>query len=152
MKEIIGLKLENNDFEVEFEILPPVGESPAIDSRKHAIDDGLRTVNAQLSSNQQKIDALNKEIDRLTNHADGIDYMVAVGSGILAGLIDSFWVGAFNLESGKKLSNRQVNEFVMNVAKQRGYKGDRLHGAIGHLEDKYKIPSDNIWKGNSQGI
>src|SRR5690606_40344799 len=46
-----------------------------------------------LDHNNQKIDDLNLEIERLTNHSDYIDNTVAVSSGILAGIIDSFWVG-----------------------------------------------------------
>lgn len=143
MNEIIGLKLQHPDFEIEFEILPAAEESPASDSRKQSIYDGLRTINAQLSTNQQKIDALNMEIDRLTNHADGIDYMVAVGSGILAGIVDSFWVGEFSLDRGSDWSKEKVNNFVVNVAKSQGYKGDDLNGAISKLENMFGAPSDS---------
>ena len=36
-----------------------------------------------------------EEIERLTNHADGPDYAIAVSSGLIAGLIDVFYVGDF---------------------------------------------------------
>jgi hypothetical protein len=78
--------------------------------------------------------------------------MVAVGSGILAGLVDSFWVGAFDFKRGKAWSNKKANDFVMKVAKSKGYEGERLDGAIKFLEDKFKIPSDNIWSGKDLGI
>lgn len=152
MKEIPVLKLQQDDFEVEFEILPAVGETLSTDTKKQEIINGRRTVMAQASANQQTLDALNKEIDRLTNNADRIDYMVAVASGILAGLIDSFWVGKFDFKSGKAWSNKQVNGFVMKVAKSQGYNGERLDGAISFLENRFKIPSDCIWKGKDLGI
>ena len=72
MEEIHSLKLKSDNFEVEFGIIPTIidiDKSLVDDSRKQTISNGLRTVNAQLSANDQKIDTLNKEIDRLTNHA-----------------------------------------------------------------------------------
>jgi hypothetical protein len=143
MNGLAELKIADDDFEVEFEILPSTDDFEACDSRKKIIEQGLNEVNATLLSNQQKIDELNKEIDRLTNHADGLDYMVAVGSGILAGIVDSLWVGEFNFERGKAWSNEKVNRFVKNTAKSQGYKGDDLEGAIKHLENKYGAPSDS---------
>lgn len=145
-------KCECEAFQVEFEMVPTVNEPLTTDLRKQAVAEGLRTVNDQLSAKQQKLDALNKEIERFTNHADGIDYMVAVGSGLLAGLVDSFWVGSFDFKGGKAWSNEQVNDFVMKVSKGQGFEGDRLEGAIKYLEDKFHIPTDHIWKGRDIGI
>lgn len=152
MNNQTSLKVSQDDFEVEFEIFP--SSSPVIsdDSMAKEISNGLDGVYCRLSSNQEILDKLNKEIDRLTNHADGLDYMVAVGSGLLAGLIDSFWVGPFDFKAGKAWSNKTVNEFVMKVSKSQGYSGDRLDGAIKHLEGKFKIPSDNVWKGKISGV
>jgi hypothetical protein len=96
------LKIVDDDFEVEFEIIPSVDEHAHVDLRKKMVDDGLSEVDAVLRSNQSKLDDLNKDIDRLTNHVDGLDYMVAVGSGILAGLVDSLWVGEFSFERGNE--------------------------------------------------
>jgi hypothetical protein len=141
MTRSLDYKIVSADIEIEYEIIPLIDES---DSRKKAILDGLNNVNERLATNQLELDELNKEIDHLTNHADGIDYMVAVGSGILAGIVDSFWVGTFDFNRGKAWSNKEVNEFVIRVAKSKGYKGERLNGAIKFLEDKFKIPSDNI--------
>lgn len=168
------MKIVDNDFEVEFEVELGVVESRKnverrnneelknnvesrnyeeyVDLREQDIINGLNQVNETLSYNNNRIDELNKDIDRLTNSADGIDYMVAVGSGILAGLVDSLWVGEFNMERGKAWSNKTVNDFVMKVAKAKGYEGDRLDGAIKYLEDKFPIPGDNVWKGKGVGI
>ncbi|GHT71289.1 hypothetical protein FACS1894110_24140 [Spirochaetia bacterium] len=144
MNELAELKVVDGDFEVEFEILPSTDEAENSYPGKQTIVDGLYEVNAALSSNRRKIDELNKEIDRLTNHADGLDYMVAVGSGILAGVVDSLWVGEFKFERGKAWSNKSVNDYVMKVAKSKGYKGDDLNGAIKHLENKFGAPSDSV--------
>lgn len=152
MEEIISLKLQNQEIEVEYEIFSDYEVSTTIDLTRQEIRNESNLVEAQLSANQQKIEMLNREIYRLTNHADGLDYMVAVASGILAGLVDSFLVGAFDFGAAKAWSNQQVNEFVMKVARERGYEGDRLNGAIRYLENAAKIPSDNTWKGITEGI
>ena len=46
----------------------------------------------------RKLDIINTEIDRLTNNSNNFDYAVAIGSGVLTGLIDAFRVGEFNFE------------------------------------------------------
>lgn len=142
-----NIKIVDEDFEVEFEVehgtVITEGKSDNMDEKERHIKDGLDEVNGILSSNKEKLDKLNEGIDRLTNHSDGMDYMVAVGSGVLAGIIDSFWVGAFSLDRGKEWSNDKVNQFVVKVAQTQGYEGDDLQGAIRSLEGKYGTPSDS---------
>ncbi|MCR2823567.1 hypothetical protein [Lederbergia panacisoli] len=146
------MKIVDNDFEVDFGVEVIRNKADYIDSKERGIQDGIDEVNGILSSNNKRLEELNKEIDGLTNHSDGIDYMVAVGSGILAGIIDSLWVGEFKMERGKAWSNKTVNDFVMKVAKMNGFEGERLDDAIRFLENKFHIPSDNIWKGKDIGI
>ncbi|RIW28678.1 hypothetical protein D3H55_21115 [Bacillus salacetis] len=146
------IKIDQNDFEVELGI--EILENPTgfKDEREQAIKEGYQGVEGDLSDNETRLAELNKEINRLTNHSNGLDYIVAVGSGILAGLVDSLWVGEFSMERGKAWSNEKINNFVMKVAKSKGYEGERLDGAIRFLENKFHIPSDNIWKGEGAGI
>ncbi|MGY3718633.1 hypothetical protein ACWE42_24270 [Sutcliffiella cohnii] len=153
-----NIKIVDDDFEVEFEVehgtVITEGKSDNMDEKERHIKAGLDEVNGILSSNKEKLDKLNEGIDRLTNHSDGMDYMVAVGSGVLAGIIDSFWVGAFSLDRGKEWSNDKVNKFVVKVAQSQGYEGDDLQGAIRYLESgaKHKdldikgfgTPSDSV--------
>lgn len=148
------MKIVENDFEVELELEGVVTGNNVdyIDLRKRDITEGINEVNGILSFNNKRLDELNMEIERLTNGSDGIDYMVAVGSGILAGIVDSLWVGEFKMERGKAWSDKSVNNFVMKVAKTKGYEGERLDGAIRFLENEFPIPSDNIWKGQDVGI
>lgn len=144
-----NVKIKNDDVEAEFELEVGITSS---NERQQEINDGLKDVDAHLAFNNKRLEELNKEIDRLTNHADGIDNMVAVASGILAGLVDSFWVGAFSMERGKAWSNEKVNKFVQKVARAKGYECNRLEDAIKFLEDNYSIPSDNTWSGKGVGI
>lgn len=151
-KDIQQLIIFEDMFEVELGIVIPKNTVDYWNLREQDIKNGIGEINEDLSTNNLMLDELNMEIDRLTNHSDVIDYMIAVGSGILAGLVDSFWVGEFKMDRGKAWSNRNTNDFVMKVAKAQGYEGDRLDGAIKFLENKFHIPSDNIWKGQDIGI
>lgn len=141
--------------EIEFEIITPVDFS---DKRKVEIYNGMVEVDDKLAIINQKVEELNIDIDRLTNHANGVDYTIAVACGIIAGVIDIFYVGEFSLDRGKEWSNDKVNKFVMNIAERTGfdpetYRGkDPLKGAIKFLEDKYHIPSDGVWNSGHYGI
>lgn len=125
---------------VEFEMIAPFDIT---DERQVEIYRGISEIDDRLSVINQRIDELNAEIDRLTNHADKLDYIIAIGSGILTGVIDIVFVGEFSLERGRAWGEEKVNSFVKKAAKFTGYKGDSLDGAIKHLE-KYGTPSDSV--------
>ena len=143
--------LEKNDnFEVKYEIINI--ESFEDNEIKKYIKNQIENIDREVDINNSTLQEYRDEIKRFTNQADALDYTVAVGSGILAGIVDSFFVGSFSLAEGKAWSNHKINDFVMDVAKKKGYKGDRLKGAIKYLEDEFKIPSDNIWSGKNINI
>ena len=166
----ILLKEEVEDLQIEFELVDT--QTDKYNSAEIAeIDD-------RLAENAERIKDLDAEIDRLTNHADGLDYTVAVAVGILTGLIDSFFcvIGdpdapagdsetwkdilgkAWEKELGK--TDDLFNKFVM---KQAGVdtsnydnldseeKKKLLQNAIRELENKYPLPSDDVWKKKGDG-
>lgn len=139
------MKIVDDDFEVNFELgfASLQNNTEYVGSGEQNIIDGLNEVNESISSNSKKIEKLSQYIDKLTNQSDYIDYTIAVGSGILAGIIDSFWVGELNLERGKKWSEDKVNLFIIKIARTQGYKGDDLQDAIKHLEKNFGAPSDS---------
>lgn len=151
--DLPALKVVDETIEVvyDFCVAPVDAVSPQFSASEQILA-GLGRVENEIRAGQHRADALDQEIERLTNHADHIDNLVAVGSGLLAGLIDVLWVGEFSFERGKAWSNHTINDFVMKVAKAQGYEGDRLDGAIRFLEQRFKIPSDNIWNYNGSGI
>ena len=87
-------------------------------------------------------DLIYEEFDRSIPKADRLDYSVAVCSGIIAGIIDSFFVGEFSLEHAEHWGKEKVEEFVKYVAKKKGCKGDDLYDSIKFLEDHFPIASD----------
>ena len=141
----------SDDFQVEYEILPAF-EKNNLDSKITEIAKKIAEIDTQSENLNSKIDILNTEIERLTNHADKFDYAIAVGAGVLCGLIDSFFIGEFNFERGKAKSHKQVNQFITKFAKMNGYQGERLNGAIDFLEKKFPVAQDNIWKGADIGV
>ncbi len=140
-----------DDFLVEYAAYP-VFDELSMSEEQVKISNSIKSIEAQQELIDSRIEELNQEIDRLTNHADGADYMIAVGAGVLSALIDSFFVGEFDFTKAKAESNRQVNDFIMKFAKLKGYKEDRLSGAIKFLEEKFPVAQDNIWKGADIGV
>lgn len=101
---------------------------------------------------QSELDAalekVNAELDRHTNHADKFMYAISVFSGVMSGAIDAVFVGETVVTKGDiALSHRQVNNFIQQYAKFRGYPEDRLKDSIADLEQAFKVAQDNVWKG-----
>lgn len=142
MAEELKYKCESDDFQVEYDIVPLSDKS--VPEIKHEISKGISEAEAELVVLEKKLDSLNKEIDRLTNHADGPDYICAVLSGIAAGVIDILFVDDFTLANANKWGTDKVNKFVMKVAKSKGYKGSELKGAVSFLEKKFPIAADTV--------
>lgn len=141
-QELYATKTEDG-FQVEYEILSGIPEEES------DIKDSIAQIDNEIAQIDDYLDQLNAEIDRLTNHADTIDYIVAVSSGVITGLIDSFFVGEFDFKSSREWSNAAVEKFQQFAAKQNGYKGDTLDGAKRFLENKFKVPNDNVWSGKN---
>ncbi len=98
MEPLVNLKNVCDDFEVEFEVLPSIDLDEITDERRKRIAESLQSIDSQLQITKEKIDELNADIDRLTNHADGLDYAIAVISGVITGMIDSFLVGETDID------------------------------------------------------
>lgn len=149
------VKVDADGLDVEFGVEPcGAVEDEAEGGLSTEILKQIELLDVRLSENRGRIDNLNVEIDRLTNHADGIDYSVAVGCGLVCGLIDSFFVGPFDFKNAKAWSNKAVNEKISEFAKKHGYDGGskRLKDHVAFLERKYQIPSDNLWSGKGANI
>ena len=162
MMNIVDLKTENDNFQVEYEVL-------SLDPRINLINAELSEIDEKIQSNQEKLNKLDKSIDRLTNHADGIDYAIAVTSGLITGIIDATVVGEWDFEKAKAKANKDINNKVVQFAKKdpryvpwcegvdrtkRWQKRDpdRLESAIEFLEEKYHLPGDGAYKTGNFGI
>ena len=119
-ENIIALSehIVDDDFRVEFEVSPIFDLKHIEDTQKKEIYDAISSIEDTQKAIHSKIESLNEDIDRLTNHADGIDYTVAVSCGILCGIIDSLFVGEFDYEGALKKSQDKVNEYVKKKAEK----------------------------------
>lgn len=142
---------EKNNFQIIYEILS-VNRKIITEDHKNIINDKIEGINSICAGLEKEEESFNDNIDKLTNHADRIDYTVSVACGILCGLIDSFIIGEFNFESAKAKSHHKINDFISSFAKMNGYKGDRLKGAIAYLEKQFPVAQDNVWKGIDIGV
>ncbi|MBQ6831856.1 MAG: hypothetical protein IJO28_04390 [Oscillospiraceae bacterium] len=167
MDSLLALKTEQDGFEVQFELLSPLNSSVITNPYQQEISEKLESVNAQLDACNQLVAELNKDIDRLTNHADGLDYAVSVISGLITGIIDSVFVGEWNFKNAKAITNQEVNnkvaEFVKkdpryipwckNTSHGRNPRDpNRLESAIEFLEEHYHLPGDGAYMSGSYGI
>lgn len=144
MGEVVALKDIYDDFEVQFEVITPIDFHKQLDERQKRIACGLASIDDQLAETQTVLDRLNSDIDRLTNRADALDYMVAVGSGVLSGIIDVVCVGDFSLDTANQWGNDKINRFVTKIAKMQGYNGYDLYGAVRYMEKKAPLAADTV--------
>lgn len=108
---------------------------------------GFSFTNSDIAQEEINIEIgkLNQEVDRLTNHADQLDYKVAAGCGTLAGLIDVFWVGGFDIIKINKGGTETVEKLIKKAAAlltDYNEEDDNLAEAIRCLEDAFPIPAD----------
>ena len=166
------LKASADEMEVEFEVAPILDINKRDDNRQEQIIDGIASVEARLSFVQEKVAKLNGDIDKLTNHADGIDYATAVISGIITGVLDAVVVGEWNFAEAKKVAYKDINNRVISFAKKQpdytqycnyaleGKGGarrklkdpNRLDSAIDFLEWKFHLPGDGAYMTGKFGI
>lgn len=76
------------------------------------------------------------------DEADKLDYIVAVSSGVLSGLIDIFYVGELSLDRANEWGRDKIEKIVMKVAHVEGYSGDDLSDAIKTLEKNHPLAAD----------
>ena len=121
--------------------------------------DHSENLDIKLNEIENQIADLDISIDKLTNHADKLDYTVAVASGILTGLVDAIFVGAldwnidFDINSQRNETHKDFNKIIEGLAAKCGYTGEQgLKGSIGKLEDTFSVAQDNVWKGPGIGV
>ena len=83
---------------------------------------------------------------------DKYDYLIAVGCGVAAGLMDIFLVGAPKESILGNWTDAQTDKMVMKFASITGWKGGEngkdVKSAIGFLENKYRVNYDQRYTGD----
>lgn len=90
---------------------------------------------------------------RYYDKCDKYDFLTAIGTGALAGIIDIFLVGS---PADSKLLNwtdNQVDNCVKSFAKTMGWNSDNnVNNAIGYLEKKFPVNYDQRHSGDVGGV
>lgn len=95
-----------------------------------------------------ELNRVNKELERYTIDADKSDYAFAVFSGICTGALDALLIGQCTITpEGMGINHEQINRFIQKYAEERGAGKKHLAEAISYLEEEFKVPQDNAWKG-----
>lgn len=149
-------KIECEGFAVQYDLCCPNLSVKDSLGRK----ENLAVINEEVSY-EQKIAAFEKAygetlegIKYLTNHADGLDYALSVSAGIVAGLIDVFFVGEWDFAEAKAISNEEINKKIIRFAHKNGLSKDvkSLNEAVKFLEKKFPLPGDNTWSGSGINV
>lgn len=82
--------------------------------------------------------------EKTVSKADRLDYLMAICSGTISGLIDVFYVGEFSLERANQWGSEKVNKFVKKIAELQGFKGDDLSDAVEYLEKNFGLAADSV--------
>ncbi len=100
----------------------------------------------------EKLARVSSELEAYTKvHKE--DYVLAITSGLFAGIIDALYVGEISFgEEEIKLSHQQVNNFIQKFAEFRGLGGEQLKDSIDNLEKKFKVAQDNVWQSAHIGV
>ncbi len=118
-------------------------------SERHLINLNNDPFEDLLSSHDKAIIAARVKNDYTMKKAncDKYDYMIGAFSGVVAGLIDSFFVGMPESSKLGKWTGDQTDKFVIKTAKVLGYKPKetgniKIENANSFLEDRYKVNYD----------
>lgn len=107
------------------------------------------------------ISSLRKEADLkpyfYNDKCDKNDYLIAIGCGAIAGLIDIFLVGAPGESSLGNWTDEQTNKAVMEFAKisgwsPRGGSENNVKSAIGFLENTFRVNYDQRHSGDINNL
>ena len=78
----------------------------------------------------------------ISKNIDKYDVALAVSSGALTAALDIIWVNDISFADAHTWGRGQVDNFVMKVAKSKGYSGNDISGAIKKLEDDFPMDGD----------
>ena len=125
----------------------------------YTIESSLERANIELNELDTKLEETILSIKNLTPECDKLDYALAVSSGVLCGLIDIFLVSKPGESPLGDLTDKWFANKTKQFAKLCGWDGkineklpipDELHSAIKHLEEKFRIPYDQVHPGGAK--
>src|SRR5574344_2451877 len=109
-----------------------------------SVTSALSEAENELFAIEEKITESTETIQKLTPECDKTDYILAVTSGAICGVIDIFLVGKPGESPIGDITDKWFEERTKDFAKLCGFKGDdtSLSSVIRFLEKKFKVPYD----------
>ena len=100
---------------------------------------------------KERIKETLNSIKMVKHECDKLDYALAVGVGILCGMVDIFLVGAPKDTVLGKMTDKWFDNRVVDFAKLNGWKGKKgdTASAVRFLEKKFKVPYDQTGLGDA---
>ena len=113
-----------------------------------SIDMAIDAANLEISQLQETIDS----IKNLKPECDKTDYILAVCSGAICGIIDIFLVGKPGESPLGDITDKWFSNRTKDFAKLCGWGGGDDKSAIRFLEKKFKVPYDQRGAGDAGRI
>lgn len=113
------------------------------------------SIDSAMSQAYLELDTLDETVNSiklLKTECDKLDYMLAVGSGALCGIIDIFLVGKPGESPLGNITDKWFENRTKDFAKLCGWNGGKSNSsssAISFLEEKFKVPYDQRGAGDS---
>lgn len=100
---------------------------------------------------KERIKETLNSIKMVKHECDKLDYALAVGVGVLCGMVDIFLVGAPKDTVLGKMTDKWFDNRVVDFAKLNGWKGKKgdTASAVRFLEKKFKVPYDQTGLGDA---
>lgn len=141
MNQLMTYQTKVDDDVIEFEVIEPQYFKETSDERLKMLEREGKLLDFAIEDIDRQIEEISGEINYLTNHSDGFDYAVAVCSGLIAGLIDSFFVGEFDFDGAKQSVNKAFDKLVLERAKNI-----KIEDALKEAKEKYGKKGEDLPK------
>ena len=80
---------------------------------------------------------LDTQLDDLSCKADSIDYLVAIGSGLVCALLDPLWMIELEHDEDEEWTRDQIREVVVKSAQLVGYPDNDVKGAVAYIASAF---------------
>lgn len=128
MNEVMKYSQTVDGAVIEYEILPAVDYRSMDDNQLQKLKQEEASLTEMLQENLQKIEAMNTQIDQLTNHADELDNLIAISCGALTGLLDITLIGDLNIDAARGVIEGAPSDLknALNEQKLEGLVKEKL--------------------------
>lgn len=136
--------MQNIELEYDFELDITKEELLSIENKNSSIDEfeAIDFIEKEKINNINYKELVGVQFDKKIDINDKWDYIIAILSGMLCGIIDDFCVKGFSLKDAQTWGTEEIEKFVISFSKSKGCEKETIKEAIAFLEREYISPSD----------